>query len=259
MFAESEAYERFMGRWSRQIAPALVKFATVSPKHAVLDVGSGTGALTSAVLQAAPGARVTGIDPSGAYVQFANQRLGTAQVRFLVGDAQKMEFPDRSFDRTLSLFVMNLIPDHTKALAEMKRVTRPGGVIAAAVWDYGEGMEMLRLFWDEVVALNPAADARDERHMPLCRSGQLAALWRAGGLEQVQEQPLTIPQPFASFDDYWSPFLGGQGPAGAYVRSLSETDRQALATRLRSRLAGGRNDQAFTLNARAWAVKGVVK
>jgi hypothetical protein len=140
----------------------------------------------------------------------------------------------------------------------MTRVTRPGGVVAAAVWDYGEGMEMLRIFWDEVITLDPKADARDERHMPLSRAGQLAALWRAQGLAQVEEQPLTINTPFRSFEDFWTPFLGGQGPAGAFVRSLSDAERQALASRLRSRLAGGRDDRAFTLRARAWAVKGVV-
>ena len=257
MFAESEAYERFMGRWSRQLAPALIKFASVQPKHAVLDVGSGTGALSAAVVETVPTARVIGVDPSEAYVKFATGKVTGANLKFAVGDAQKLEFPDATFDRTLALLVMNFIPDHTKALREMARVTRPGGVVAAAVWDYGEGMEMLRIFWDEALALNPQIDSRDERHMPLCRAGQLAALWRANGLDQVDEQPISINQPFASFDDYWAPFLGGQGPAGAYVRSLPEEGRQALAARLRSRLAGGRDDRSFTLRARAWAVRGV--
>ena len=257
MFAESEAYERFMGRWSRQLAPALIKFAAVQPKHAVLDVGSGTGALSAAVLEVVPSARVTGVDPSEAYVRFATGKVTSANLKFTVGDAQKLEFADATFDRTFALLVMNFIPDHTKALREMARVTRPGGVVAAAVWDYGEGMEMLRIFWDEALALDPQIDARDERHMPLCRAGQLAALWRTNGLDQVDEQPISINQTFASFDDYWSPFLGGQGPAGAHVRSLSQDARQALATRLRSRLAGGRDDRSFTLRGRAWAVKGV--
>jgi hypothetical protein len=139
----------------------------------------------------------------------------------------------------------------------MIRVTRPAGVLAAAVWDYGEGMEMLRVFWDEAVALDPSSEPRDERHMPLCRPGELAALWRWHGLADVSEVPLAIPLAFSSFDDFWLPFLRGQGPAGAYVASLSETRRLALRERLRKRLearAGG----SFKLNARAWAVKGVV-
>ena len=152
---------------------------------------------------------------------------------------------------------MNFIPDPAKALSEMVRVTRPGGTVAAAVWDYGDGMEMLRVFWDEAVALDPSIDARDERHMPLCRQGELGALWRQGGLTDVVEVPLVTETPFASFDDFWSPFLTGQGPAGAYVASLPEARRQMLRDRLRARLAPGA-DGLLKLRARAWAVKGVV-
>jgi hypothetical protein len=119
-------------------------------------------------------------------------------------------------------------------------------------------MEMLRMFWDEAVALDPAIAARDERTMPQCRRGELADLWRANGLQHVQEQPMTIDLSFASFDDYWSPFLGGQGPAGAYAASLADAARGALESKLRTRLLGGRQDGAVTLRARAWAVKGVV-
>jgi SAM-dependent methyltransferase len=258
IFAESDAYERFMGRWSRQLAPLLVTFASVREGDSVLDVGSGTGALAFAIIEAAPSARVTGVDPSRAYVQYALARRHGDRVRFQVGDAQALELPDATFDRTVSLLVMNFIPDPAKALREMIRVTRPGGVIAAAVWDYGEGMEMLRVFWDEAVALEPGVAARDERTMPLCRRGELAALWRATGLQQVEEEALDLELSFTSFDDYWSPFLGGQGPAGAHARALSGNQRAALESRLRRRLLGTRGDAPFTLRARAWAVKGVV-
>jgi SAM-dependent methyltransferase len=257
IFAESDAYERFMGRWSRRLAPLLVKFAAVEEGDSVLDVGSGTGALAFA-LAALPGVRVTGVDPSSAYVRDAQARTPGDRVRFFVGDAQALEIPDASVDRTLSLLIMNFIPDPVKALREMIRVTRPGGVVAAAVWDYGEGMEMLRGFWHEAVALDSTIAARDERNMPLCREGELAALWRANGLQRVEERPLTIELSFASFDDYWRPFFGGQGPAGAYAASLSEPRRAALEARLRSRLLGTRQDGPFTLQARAWAVKGLV-
>jgi SAM-dependent methyltransferase len=258
IFAESDAYERFMGRWSRELAPLLVSFASVDEQQAVLDIGSGTGALAFAVAKASPSARVTGVDPSSAYVRYAQARAPNDRVRFLVGDAQQLQLPDAAFDRTLSLLVMNFIPDPAKAVREMVRVTRPGGIVAAAVWDYGEGMEMLRVFWDEAVALDPTIAARDERNMPLCKRGELSALWRAHGLQQVEEQPIAIELSFASFDDYWSPFLGGQGPAGAYASSLPEPARAALESRLRRRLLGDRKDGAFTLHARAWAVKGVV-
>jgi SAM-dependent methyltransferase len=151
---------------------------------------------------------------------------------------------------------MTFVPDPARALSEMTRVTRPGGIVSAAVWDYGEGMEMLRSFWDEAVAGDPAVAARDERNMPLCLPGELAALWRAGGLENVEERPITIDLAFTAFDDYWLPFLGGQGPAGAYAVSLAEAPRASLEVRLRKRLLGGRDDGPFTLRGRAWAVKG---
>jgi SAM-dependent methyltransferase len=257
MFGGADAYELFMGRWSRHLAPLLVDFAVPGAADSVLDIGSGTGALTAAIVAAKPGARVTGVDPSSEYIAFARARQPSARVRLLVGDAQRLELPDGQFDATLSLLVVNFIPDRDRAIREMIRVTRTGGVVAAAVWDYGGEMEMLRSFWDEAVALAPAAEKRDERHMPLCRAGDLAAAWRAHGLRQVEERPLVIRTVFASFDDYWRPFLGGQGPAGAYVASLTEAERERLASRLRSRLAGNGREGAFSLAARAWAVKGV--
>jgi SAM-dependent methyltransferase len=258
MFVESDAYERFMGRWSRRLAPLLVTFASVAEEDSVLDAGSGTGALSLAVAAARPSSRVTGVDPSSAYVRNAQARTSSDGVRFLVGDAQALPFPDTAFDKALSLLAMNFIPDAAKALQEMTRVTRPGGTVAAAVWDYGEGMEMLRVFWDEAVALDPAIAARDERNMPLCRRGELAALWHAQELQQIEEQPIAIELSFVSFEDYWTPFLGGQGPAGACVSSLPEAVRTALASRIRKRFLEERQDAPFTLQARAWAVKGVV-
>lgn len=257
IFAESDAYERFMGRWSRQLAPLLVRFASVGSARSILDLGSGTGALAFALAEAVRAADVTGIDPSSAYVRSASARAPSGRVRFLVRDARDLQLPADSFDAALSLLALNFVPDAGKALQEMTRVTRPGGTVAAAVWDYGEGMEMLRVFWEEAVALDPGVAMRDERNMPLCRQGELATLWRANGLQAVQDEPLTIDLRFESFDDYWSPFLGGQGPAGAYAASLSYERRSALESRLRARVLAGRPDGAFTLRARAWAVKGV--
>lgn len=258
MFAESDAYERFMGRWSRQLAPLLVTFASIADRDNVLDIGAGTGALTFTIARAFPSARVTGVDPSEAYVRYAQSQARDDRIRFVVGDAQALKLPDASFDKTVSLLVLNFIPDATKAVKEMMRVTRPGGVVAAAVWDYGNGMEMLRVFWDEAVALDSSIDSRDERHMPFCRSGELRRLWLASGLRDVDEQPLTIEMKFASFDDFWSPFLGGQGPAGAYTRSLPAPRRAELEKRVRRRVLGSRPDGPFTLRGRAWAVRGIV-
>jgi SAM-dependent methyltransferase len=256
MFAQSHAYEPFMGRWSRRLAPLFVDFAGVQDGESVLDVGAGTGALASAILEARPKAHVTGVDVAPDYVAAARQRAAGRGVRFVVGDVQALDFSDATFDRTVSLLALNFVRDPAKALAEQIRVTRPGGLIAAAVWDYGDGMQMLRAFWNEAVAVDPAAAARDERHMPLSRHGQLSALWLSQGMLAVGERLLSIEQPFASFADYWNPFLGGQGQAGAHVASLAVDSRDALRDRLRRLLVGASGDGPFVLTARAWAVKG---
>lgn len=258
IFSEAQAYERFMGRWSRAMAPLMVRFAGVQDGETVLDVGSGTGALATAVAAVGPTIRVVGIDPAAPYVAMAQSQVGSALVRFEVGDAQQMRFDNATFDRTLSLLVVNFIPDARKALAEMARVTKPKGIVAAAVWDYGDGMEMLRTFWNEAIALAPANAAKDERNMPLCRQGELAALWRELGLQDVVEEPLTIETRFESFDDFWSPFLEKQGPAGAYVAALTDENRDTLRLRLRRRLLGDGPDEPFVMRARAWAVRGTV-
>lgn len=258
MFNDNDAYEAFMGRWSRRLAPALVEFAGVKDDEHVLDVGCGTGALTEAILAACPNARVVGIDPSPEFVVAAQRRTRGKNALIEVGQAGRIEFHDRTFDRVLSLLVFNFLPDPEIALAEQRRVARPGGTIAASVWDYGGGMRMLNAFWEEVAATNPEAGARHEKHMPLCRLGELGALWRAGGFEDVEERPLTIEQRFASFDDYWLPFRGGVGPAGAHVASLTDSDRDTLRDRIRARLLGEGEDRVFTLEARAWAVRGTV-
>jgi SAM-dependent methyltransferase len=258
IFSAGDAYERFMGRWSGELAPRLVRFAGVRDGDAVLDVGSGTGALSAAVVAAAPSSRVIGVDAAAAYVAFAQARGLGDRVRFEVGDAQHLRFTDRPFDCTLSLLALNFVPEPAKALSEMIRVTRPGGVVGAAVWDYGDGMAMLRAFWDEAIALDRDVDARDERHMPLGRRGELAALWREHQLQDVLEEALTIETLFSSFDDYWLPFLERQGPTGAYVAALSASDREQLRVRLRRRLLGDKSDGRIVLSARAWAVRGTV-
>jgi SAM-dependent methyltransferase len=257
VFSEAQAYERFMGRWSRGLALHFISFAGVRDGDTVLDVGSGTGALTAAIAKKAPSSRIVGIDPAAPYVALAQSQQGSALVQFEVGDAQQMRFDKAMFDRTLSLLVVNFIPDRRKALREMKRVTKPKGTIAAAVWDYGEGMEMLRAFWDEAVALKPANAAKDERNMPLCRRGDLATLWREEDLRDVVEEALTVETRFASFDDFWTPFLEKQGPAGAYASSLPPADREALRLRLRRRLLGDGPDKIIVMHAR-WAVRGTI-
>jgi SAM-dependent methyltransferase len=259
MFADAEAYERFMGRWSRLMAPHLLDLTGLPDGVRFLDVGAGTGALTLALAERRPRCRVVGIDPSKEYVAYAKSKNRFPdRVTFETGDAQQLSLTDASFDASLSLLVFNFIPDPRKALREVCRVTKAGGRISAAVWDYGDGMRMLRAFWDAAVSIDPKAGQADEKHMPLCRAGELSELWRRGGLENVVELPLSITMRFQSFADYWDAFLLGQGPAGAFVRSLTPRKLSALRGEGKSRVSPAADDLAFTLPARAWAVRGTV-
>jgi len=259
MFADAEAYERFMGRWSRLVAPQLVDFTDVPDRGRLLDVGSGTGALAFSLAGRKPQVHVLGIDPSKEYVEYANSRNPFPdRVHFEPGDAQELRLADASFDAALSLLVFNFIPDPRKALKEVRRVTQSGGRISAAVWDYGDGMRMLRAFWDGAVSIDAKAERLDERHMPLCRAGELSELWRQGGLENVHEQPQTVTMKFESFADYWDAFLLGQGPAGMYVRSLRRDQVHALRNEVKRRVSPSAENLPIALPARVWSVCGTV-
>ena len=259
MFGDAVAYERFMGRWSRLLAPLLVDFTGVPDSGRMLDVGSGTGSLAFSIAERRAKSQVLGIDPSKEYVAYANSKSPFPdRVTFQVGDAQQLSFPDAAFYASLSLLVFNFIPDPGKALREVRRVTRPNGRISAAVWDYGEGMRMLRVFWDAAAGIDPKAGTHDEKHMPLCRAGELAQLWKQAGLESVRQAPLDIRMRFDSFSDYWDPFLLGQGPAGTYAKSLDGDRLQSLRSEVKRRLPITADDKPFTLSARAWAVRGAV-
>ena len=251
-------YDYLMGRWSRVISPLLVDFASVRDGDNVLDIGCGTGSLTCALLESGPEIRVTGIDSSADFVENARRNVNDERATFDQGDAQVLPYRDNQFDVCVSLLVMNFIPDVERALGEMCRVTRAGGTVVAAVWDYGDGMEMLRHLWDSAAEIDKAAVAKHEGNMPLCRPGELAALWSDRGLVDIADTALTISMDFASFNDYWAPFLTGIGPSGSYVSGLQATSQTALKDHLRGKLAAGSEDTAFSLKARAWAVRGKV-
>lgn len=257
-FADSQAYEAFMGRWSRMLGDAFVRFAGLEDGERVLDLGCGTGSLTAAILAARADVDVLGVDPSPAFVNAARDRFRDSSARFETGDAQHLPAADGGFDRVLAMLVLNFVPDPASAAREMRRVTRPGGHLAACVWDYGEEMRMLRLFWNAATALEPSAAARHEERMRLCRRGELESLWRSTGLEDVQETGITIEMRFASFADYWQPFLAGVGPAGSFVASLTTERQRALEERLRAKAWDDRPDEPRVLPARAWAVSGQV-
>ena len=256
-FDNPQAYERFMGRWSANLAQLFLDFAGLADGDRVLDVGSGTGNLALAVHARAPRAQVVGIDPSPGYVEFARSRTTAANVRFERGVADALPFADRSFDRALCQLVFNFIPDGALALRELRRVTLSGGVIAAVLWRLDGGMRMLDAFWEAAGANSENAGRFGERATAYTKE-EITALWNEAGLRDVTTGELVLPIEFASFDDYWSPFLLGQGPAGAYAISLSHDKLAVVRERLRTIVLGGRPDGLISLPARAFAVRGVV-
>jgi SAM-dependent methyltransferase len=257
LWASGDAYEAYVGRWSRRVARAFVPALAVPAGRSWLDVGCGTGALTATVLAVADPAQVVGVDPSEGFLEAARTRVADPRVSFRVADARSLPLAGASFDAVVSALALNFVPDPGRAAAEFARVARSGAVVAAYVWDYAEGMGMMRAFWDTATELDPAAADLDEvRRFPLCRPEPLAALWTGAGLGEVSVWAVQVPTVFAGFDDYWRPFLGGQGPAPGYVASVTAGHRDALRERLRARLPV-EADGSIALTARAWAVRGV--
>ncbi len=257
MFANAAAYEQYIGRWSVRLGRSFADFVSLTDDDKVLDVGCGTGSLVEAILRSATVAEIVGIDPAEGFIEYSRARFPDPRIRFDQGSAFELPYPDGSFDRTLSLLVLMLIPQPEKAASEMRRVTKPGGTVAACTWD-GVGPEMSAIVWEELIKLDPSAEARAERLKHCNGKGQLDALWQATGLANVEETMIDMRTDFNSFDDYWSPFLAGVGPTGSYVAGLPPNRRDALAAALRVRLLAGRSDGPISLGARAWAVRGIV-
>ena len=248
-------YERFIGRWSRRVAPRFLAWLDLPAGRRWLDVGCGTGALCEAILDTCAPASLVGVEPSSGFLALAKERLGE-RATFAIGDATSLPLDDGDRDAVVSGLVLNFVPNVSAALDELLRVTASGGTVAAYVWDYADGMELLRRFWDTAVALDPsAASLHEGTRFPLCSDTALRRAFETAGLADVATAPLDQPAAFSDFDDYWEPFLGGQGPAPAYVASLPPERRELLRDTLRASLApaGG----GFSLGARAWAVRGV--
>jgi SAM-dependent methyltransferase len=257
VWAVGDAYEAYVGRWSRGVAEAFLRWLEVPAGRRWLDVGCGTGALTATVLAMADPAEVVGVDMSEGFLANARARIVDPRSTFHAGDARSLPLPDRRFDAVVSGLALNFVPDPGRAAAEFARVAAVDGVAAAYLWDYAEGMAMMRYFWDAATALDPAAAELDEgRRFPLCRPEPLRDLWTDAGLDKVTVQAIEVPTVFADFEDYWRPFLGGQGPAPGYVMSLTEEQRDALRDLLRVRLPVNPNG-SIPLTARAWAVRGI--
>ena len=256
VWAVGEAYESYIGRWSRLIAGRYLAWLDVVHGSRWLDLGCGTGALSETILQRASPDKVTAFDRSFGFVQTAVARNKDPRLQFTCADAQALPFQSDSFDAAVSALVLNFIPAPDRAVREMMRVLRPRGSVSAYVWDYAGGMQILRVFWEEARALDSSAAQLDEGvRFPLCHPDALHDLFSGCGLANVDIVALDVTARFRNFADYWTPFLGGQGPAPTYVAGLTETQRDRLRTRLRARL-GSSNDGSFELNARAWAVRG---
>ncbi len=252
-----DPYEQYVGRWSRRVAPAFLSWLDIAPGRRWLDVGCGTGALSAAILDQCAPSSVAGVEPSEGFLEKAKERLG-ARVLLRRGNAAEIPQDDAAFEATVSGLVLNFVPDPRAALHEMARVTAAGGTVAAYVWDYAGEMQLMRHFWDAAVELDPGAAKLDEgARFPLCRPGPLAELFAGAGLRDVQVTAIDIPTPFESFEDYWRPFLGGQGPAPSYAMAIDETARGRLRDSIRARLPL-QPDGSISLIARAWAVKASV-
>jgi SAM-dependent methyltransferase len=256
VWASGNAYEPYVGRWSRLVAREFVEWLEAARNVSWLDVGCGTGALTETILDVNAPADVQAIDPSPAYIMFGRKRLSDRRATFTVADARWLPQPAESIDVVVSGLALNFIPKPEVALAEMTRVARADGTVAVYVWDYAGQMQLMRYFWDAAVALDPSALAQDEGlRFPICQPVELEALFRDASLEGIESRAIDVPTRFQSFDDYWKPFLGGQGPAPGYAMGLPENRRTALRERIRAALPVA-PDGSINLIARAWAVRG---
>jgi SAM-dependent methyltransferase len=246
-------YDIFMGRWSRLVASEFVRSLGAQPGLRWLDVGCGTGALTEAIVSDADASAVSGVDPSRQFAELARQRLGD-QVDLRVASGEDLPFVSGSFDVVASGLALNFIPDPVGALREWSRVAAAGGLVSVYVWDYAEGMELLRVFWDAVIDMDASASEYDEANrFPMCQPEPLADLFRTAGLSDVSTSRIEVRTQFASFDDYWDPFLSGQGPAPTYVSNLNASNRHQIRERLRNSFS---SDGSLDLTARAWVATG---
>lgn len=253
-----DAYERFVGRWSRRVAIEFLRWLAAPRGLAWGDVGCGTGALTSAILSQHEPSSVYALDASTGFISQARQRLQDPRASFARGDATRLPWSSAARDMTVAGLVLNFVRDHASVVREMARVTRPGGRVAAYVWDYAGGMQMVRHFWDAVIAVRPNDAKLDQaERFPLCQPAPLQALFESTALGSVRVHAIDIPTVFQNFDDYWKPFLGRTGAAPTYLASVSDEVRELIRTHLKSHLAPT-PDGPITLTARAWAVQGVV-
>lgn len=250
-------YERYMGRWSRQLAPLFLTWLKIPRNVHWLDVGCGTGALTGAICAQAEPASVVGCDPVESFVAYAGQQLRDARASFVVAGTGSLPARTKGYGSVTSLLALNFFPDAQAGLNEMQSLAGKGAVVSACVWDYAGKMAFLQLFWKAAAAVDPNAGQHDEgNRFPICRPGVLVPLFQRAGLRDVICEPIEVQRTFAGFADYWDSFLGGTGPAPAYVASLEPETRSNLARALEQALPR-QPKGAIVLHARAWAVRGI--
>jgi len=259
--SDGSAYERFLGRWTKELAPRFLDFAAFPGEGPILDIGTGTGSLAFTMAERWPSRRVVGIDIAEPYIFHARQNSTlNSQPEFETGNATALRFEDHTFAASAAQLVLNFVPDAGAAASEMRRVTRSGGTVAATVWNFRGGLVYQRLFWDTAAGIDPkAGDARDRLFFGvLGLPDGLPNLFGAAGLKEVQQGSLTIRMKYACFDDYWRPLLGGQGPVGSYVASLGGDLRFRIQDAVRGAYCSGSPDGERSLTATAWAVRGTV-
>ncbi len=253
------AYERFMGRWSTLVARKFLSWLAIPTARTWLDVGCGTGSLTRLILETYQPKEIFAIDSSSDFISNAQRSITNPSAHFKVSLAQSLEMDSNSVDTAVSGLVLNFVPEPKAAILEMMRVAKPGGQIGIFLWDYAEGMHMLRYFWDAAVELNSQAKDLDEGiRFPLCRKGGLESLVREAGLKQIESTSIEVRTVFQNFNDYWQPFLGDVGPAPSYVAGLNQKDRRELENKVRKLLPID-NNGSISMMAKAWAVKGTVE
>lgn len=252
----ADAYERYMGRWSRNVAPLFLKWLGTEHEKSWADIGCGTGTLCSRIASDCKPSRMVGIDSSAAFVDHAAKNVPGAEFR--ISDALQIDLPDRSFDYAVSGLVLNFLPDKAKGLREMARLVRPGGVVGLYVWDYAGHMQIMRRFFDAAVAVDPASSTFDDGiNAPICRPKPLLDAFIGAGLADAEVTAIDIPAAFTDFQDYWTPFLGGTGSAPKYLASLDEEVRNKIRDAVHDKLLVG-PDGEILLAVRAWAAKGKV-
>lgn len=257
---DAAGYEQLMGRWSQKLAPLFIDFAGLADGERILDVGCGTGSLTFALAGSAGLKEIAAIDYSPVFVEAAIRRNTNPRIRIRQADACALPFDDASFDRALALLVLHFVPETGKAVAEMRRVVRSGGVVAAVVWDHLGGMPGMRMMVDTVAALSEGGRQLRSRYcfQPMMQPGEMKRTFVDQGLVDIEETELMIRMNYRNFDDYWAPIAAGEGPLGKYVATLDATERARIDAAVRDAYEAGRPDGPRSFANVAWAVRGIV-